>query len=616
MATIPFEFDAKAVLRSIPNKPGVYRMLDEKGVVIYVGKAKDLKKRVSSYFLKNVSSPKTRVMVTHIREIEVTVTHTENEALILENNLIKSLRPRYNVLFRDDKSYPFIYLSSEHEFPRLGIHRGAKKRKGRYFGPYPSAGAVRETLGLLQKIFPVRQCEDSFYSNRSRACLQHQIKRCTAPCVGLISAEEYAEDVNHAVMFLQGKSNAVINQLIKRMEQASEDLNFEKAAHFRDQIASLQRIQEKQYIDSEGGDQDIIATALQNGIACVQIFSIRGGRNLGNKTFFPQNVKNAEPAEILSTFLAQYYLGDAQSHGREIPSDIILSHEIENKALMEQVLKEQSDRIIKLQAKPRGRRARWLEMAEQNVKQALQSRLNSHATVLQRYEALQNALQLDELPNRMECFDISHTMGEATVASCVVFDDKGPLKADYRRFNIENITPGDDYAAMKQALMRRYKRLKEGEAKMPDILFIDGGKGQVSQAEQVLEELQINDVLLIGITKGEGRNPDLDTLYLSATQRKIILPADSPALHLTQQIRDEAHRFAISGHRHRRAKKRKTSILEGIAGLGPKRRQQLLKQFGGLQEVTRAGIEDIARVPGISKQLAKKIYDTFHMDSE
>ena len=616
MAMTPSEFDAKGALRSIPNKPGVYRMLDEKGVVIYVGKAKGLKKRVSSYFLKNVSSPKTRVMVTHIRDIEVTVTHTENEALILENNLIKSLKPRYNVLFRDDKSYPFIYLSTEHAFPRLGVHRGAKKRKGRYFGPYPSAGAVRETLGLLQKIFPVRQCEDSFYSNRSRACLQHQIKRCTAPCVGLISSEDYAEDVKHAVMFLEGKSNIVIEQLIARMEHASADLNFEKAAHFRDQIASLQRIQEKQYIDSEGGNQDIIATALQNGIACVQLFSIRSGRNLGNKTFFPQNAKNSEPAEILSTFLAQYYLGDAQSHGREIPADIILSHEIENKDVLEQVLKEQSDRSVKLQAKPRGQRARWLEMAEQNVKQALQSRLNSHATVLQRYEALQTALELDEMPSRMECFDISHTMGEATVASCVVFDDKGPLKADYRRFNIENITPGDDYVAMKQALMRRYKRLKEGEAKLPDILFIDGGKGQVSQARDVLEELQINDVLLIGVTKGEGRNPDLDTLYLSATQRKIILPADSPALHLTQQIRDEAHRFAISGHRNRRAKKRKTSVLEGIAGLGPKRRQQLLKQFGGLQEVTRAGIEDIARVPGISKQLAKKIYETFHIDSE
>jgi excinuclease ABC subunit C len=348
----------------------------------------------------------------------------------------------------------------------------------------------------------------------------------------------------------------------------------------------------------------------------VQIFSIRGGRNLGSKTFFPQNAKNSEPVEILNTFLSQYYLGDAQSQGREIPSDIILSHKIENQELMEQVLKEQSEHAVKLQAKPRGQRARWLEMAEQNVKQALQARLNSHATVLQRYEALQNALQLDEMPTRMECFDISHTMGEATVASCVVFDDKGPLKADYRRFNIENITPGDDYAAMKQALMRRYKRLKEGEAKMPDILFIDGGKGQVSQAEDVLEELQINDVLLIGITKGEGRNPDLDTLYLSASKRKIILPADSPALHLTQQIRDEAHRFAISGHRNRRAKKRKTSVLEGIDGLGPKRRQQLLKQFGGLQEVTRAGIEDMARVPGISKQLAKKIYETFHMDSE
>ncbi|MDH5660012.1 MAG: excinuclease ABC subunit UvrC, partial [Gammaproteobacteria bacterium] len=474
MATAPTEFDAKAALRNIPNKPGVYRMLDEKGIVIYVGKAKVLKKRVSSYFLKNVSSPKTRVMVSHIRDIEVTVTHTENEALILENNLIKSLKPRYNVLFRDDKSYPFIYLSSEHPFPRLGVHRGAKKKKGRYFGPYPSAGAVRETLNLLQKIFPVRQCEDSFYSNRSRACLQHQIKRCTAPCVGLISKEDYAEDVNHAVMFLQGKSNVVIEQLIKRMEEASQDLNFEKAAHFRDQIANLQRIQEKQYIDSEGGNQDIIAIAIQNGIACVQLFSIRGGRNLGNKTFFPQNAKNSEPAEILSTFIAQYYLGDAQSHGREIPADIILSHEIENKELMEQVLKEQSERNITLQSKPRGQRARWLEMAIQNVQQALKSRLNSHATVLQRYEALQNALELDEMPTRMECFDISHTMGEATVASCVVFDEKGPLKADYRRFNIEDITPGDDYAAMKQALMRRYKRLKEGEAKLPDILFIDG----------------------------------------------------------------------------------------------------------------------------------------------
>lgn len=616
MNTSPPAFDAKATLRSIPGKPGVYRMLDEKSCVIYVGKAKNLKKRVSSYFLKNVSSPKTRVMVSHIRDIEITVTHTENEALILENNLIKSLKPRYNVLFRDDKSYPFIYLSSEHDFPRLGVHRGAKKKKGRYFGPYPSAGAVRETLHLLQKIFPVRQCEDSFYNNRSRACLQHQIKRCTAPCVGLISKEDYAEDVNHAIMFLEGKSNVVIEQLIKRMEEASAELAFEKAAHFRDQIANLQRVQEKQYIDSEDGNQDIIAAALASGIACVQIFSIRGGRNLGSKTFYPQNAKNTEPEELLSTFIAQYYLGDAHTQGREIPADIILSHAIESQDVIEQVLKDQSEHSVKLQARPRGQRARWLEMAIQNVNQALQIRLNSHATVLQRYEALQTALELDELPTRMECFDISHTMGEATVASCVVFDEKGPLKADYRRFNIEDITPGDDYAAMKQALLRRYKRLKEGEGKLPDILFIDGGKGQVSQAEDVLEELQINDVMLIGVTKGEGRNPDLDTLYLSASKRKIILPADSPALHLTQQIRDEAHRFAVSGHRNRRAKKRKTSVLEDIEGLGPKRRQQLLKQFGGLQEVTRAGIEDIARVPGISKQLAKKIYDTFHMSNE
>ena len=614
--SLPAKFDAKAALRNIPENPGVYRMLDDKSCVIYVGKAKNLKKRVSSYFLKNVSSPKTRVMVSHIRNIEITVTHTENEALILENNLIKSLKPRYNVLFRDDKSYPFIYLSSDHDFPRLGVHRGAKKNKGRYFGPYPSAGAVRETLHLLQKIFPVRQCEDSFYNNRSRACLQHQIKRCTAPCVGLITKEAYAEDVMHAVMFLEGKSNVVIEQLITRMEKASAELEFEQAAYFRDQIANLQRIQEKQYIDSDGGNQDIIAVAISSGIACVQLFSVRGGRNLGNKTFYPKNAKNTEPEELLSTFIAQYYLGDAQTQGREIPSDIIISHDIDAKTVLEDVLKEQCQHNVKLQSKPRGQRARWLEMAIHNVNQSLQIRLNSHATVLKRYEALQSALDLDEMPTRLECFDISHTMGEETVASCVVFDEKGPLKTDYRRFNIKDITPGDDYAAMKQALFRRYKRLKEGEAKLPDILFIDGGKGQVSQAEEVLEELQINDVLLIGVTKGEGRNPDLDTLYLSAVKRKIILPPDSPALHLTQQIRDEAHRFAISGHRNRRAKKRKTSVLEGIEGLGPKRRQQLLKHFGGLQEVTRAGIEDLARVPGISKQLAKKIYDIFHMSNE
>ena len=609
-------FDARAALRHIPNRPGVYRMLDREGTVIYVGKAKDLKKRVSSYFLKNVSSPKTRVMVTHINDIDITVTHTETEALILENNLIKSLKPRYNVLFRDDKSYPYIFLSSTQKFPRLGLHRGARKQKGRYFGPYPSAGAVRETLSLLQKIFPVRQCEDSFYRNRSRACLQYQIKRCTAPCVGLVTEADYAEDVKHAVMFLEGKSNAVIEQLINRMEQASSELDFEKAAHFRDQIASLQRIQEKQYIDAEGGNQDIIATAIQNGLACVQLFSVRGGRNLGHKTFFPQNARNASIEEVLGTFLTQYYLGDAQTQGRDIPAEIILSHAPENADLLEEVLKVQAGHKVSLQSRPRGQRARWLEMAQQNVLQALQTRLNSHATMLQRYEALQSALELEEMPTRLECFDISHTMGEATVASCVVFDDKGPLKSDYRRFNIENITPGDDYAAMKQALMRRYKRLKEGEGKLPDILFIDGGKGQVSQAEEVLEELQLQGVLLIGVTKGEGRNPDLDTLYLSASKRKIILPADSAALHLTQQIRDEAHRFAISGHRNRRAKARKTSPLEGIAGLGPKRRQQLLKQFGGLQEVTRAGIEDIARVPGISKQLARKIYETFHTESD
>jgi excinuclease ABC subunit C len=607
------QFDPKAFLKTLPGKPGVYRMLDAEGTVIYVGKASNLKKRVSSYFQKNISSPKTRVMVSRICNIEVTVTHTENEALLLENNLIKSLKPRYNVLFRDDKSYPYIYLS-EQTFPRLDFHRGAQRAKGRYFGPYPSSGAVRETLSLLQKLFSVRQCEDSFYSNRSRPCLQYQIKRCTAPCVGLVEPEQYHEDVRHTVMFLEGKSSEVIDDLVRRMEQAAGDLDYEQAARYRDQIASLRRVQEKQYISADSGDLDVIAAAVERGMGCVQVFTIRGGQNLGNRSYYPKveagPLETDEVTTLLDSFLPQYYLRTA----RPVPSEILLSHAVSESGLLQQVLSEQSGHKVILSHRLRSQRARWVKMALQNARQALRSRLNSQSSLLQRFEALQEALNLDEMPKRLECFDISHTMGEATVASCVVFDTNGPLKADYRRFNIKDITPGDDYAAMYQALLRRYRRLKEGEGKLPDILLIDGGKGQVSQAEEVMTELQISGVVLLGIAKGPGRKPGLETLYLSGQKAEIILPADSRALHLIQHIRDEAHRFAITGHRQRRQRSRTTSPLEAIPGLGPKRRQRLLKQFGGLQEVARAGVEDLARVNGISSKLAQQIYDTFHAD--
>ena len=607
------QFEPKAFLKTLPGKPGVYRMQDAEGTVIYVGKASNLKKRVASYFQKNLSSPKTRVLVSRICNIEVTVTHTENEALLLENNLIKSLKPRYNVLYRDDKSYPYLYLS-EQPFPRLGFHRGAQRAKGRYFGPYPSSGAVRETLSLLQKLFPIRQCEDNFYSNRSRPCLQYQIKRCTAPCVGLVDSEQYQEDVRHAVMFLEGKSTEVIDELVRRMEQAAEDMEYELAARYRDQIASLRRVQEKQYISAESGDLDVVAAAVERGLGCVQVFTIRGGRNLGNRTYYPK--VEAGPLEtddatlLLDSFLPQYYL----RAGRPVPTEILLSHAVSEPRLLEHVLSEESGHKVTLSHRLRSQRARWVKMALQNALQALNARLNSQSSLLQRFETLQEALNLDEMPKRLECFDISHTMGEATVASCVVFDTNGPLKADYRRFNIKDITPGDDYAAMHQALSRRYRRLKEGEGKLPDILLIDGGKGQVSQAVDVMAELQIGGVLLLGVAKGPERKPGLETLYLSGQKTEIILPADSMALHLIQHVRDEAHRFAITGHRQRRQRSRTTSTLETIPGLGPKRRQRLLKQFGGLQEVARAGVEDLARVNGISPKLAQQIYDTFHAD--
>ncbi len=606
-------FDPVSFLAILTSKPGVYRMINKDGKVIYVGKAKNLKKRVSSYFSASEKTPKTTVMVSHITNIEITTTHTENEALILESNLIKSLKPQYNVTYRDDKSYPHIYLSADQEYPRLSYYRGMKKSKGRYFGPYPSAGAVRDSLNLLQKIFLVRQCEDSFFSNRSRPCLQFQIKRCTAPCVGEISVEAYKEDVRHAVMFLEGKNTSVIDELVVKMESASSGLDFEKAVVYRDQIAALRKVQEKQYITADGeSDLDVIVGVIRGGAASVQVFNVRGGLNLGNKSYFPKLSAHTAVDEMLAAFIAQYYIG--KSGVRVLPAEILLNEAPADMEWLEDVLTQQAEKKVKLSTKLRGERARWVQLAVSNADIALDAHLAGKQNILTRFEALQEVLQLDSMPQRIECFDISHTMGEATVASCVVCDQNGPLKSDYRRFNIDGITPGDDYAAMLQALTRRYRRLKEGEGKMPDVLLIDGGKNQMAQAEKVLEELQITGITLLGVAKGAGRQAGLETLHLSGQKIPMRLKPNSPALHLIQLVRDESHRFAIAGHRAKRGKARNTSPLEEIPGLGPKRRQQLLRQFGGLQGISSAGIEDLANVKGISKELAEKVYNVFHVD--
>lgn len=610
METPPAEtsFDGKVFARNLTERPGVYRMLDNKGTVIYVGKARNLKRRVSSYFQPSVSDRKTIVLVRQICNIEITVTNTEAEALILENNLIKQYQPRYNVLLRDDKSYPYIYLSTHQEWPRLSIHRGARRGPGRYFGPYPNALAVRETLNYLQRVFPIRQCEDTFFRNRSRACLQHQIKRCTAPCVGLVTLAAYAEDVRHVEMFLEGKSGAVIDELVRQMEVAAEQLEFERAAQMRDRIAMLRKIQERQYIAGEKGDLDVIACASKDGLACVQVFFFRNGHNLGNKSFFPKMPEDMSEADVLAAFLARYYLG------KPAPRELIVSHRIAERELLEEALTKGSGYKVKVSSGVRGERRHWLDLARSNAEYALAGRLASRVTLDQRFAELQEVLGLAEIPSRIECFDISHSQGEATVASCVVFNRDGPLKSDYRRFNIEGVAPGDDYAAMRQALLRRYTRIKKGEAPIPDLLLIDGGKGQLAQASDVLRELQVEDVVLLGIAKGPKRKPGEETLFLEGDDTEYTLPPTSPALHLLQQIRDEAHRFAISGHRQRRDKTRRTSVLESIPGLGVKRRQALLKHFGGLQGVASAGIDDLIQVSGINTALAERIYDAFHSE--
>ena len=598
-------FEPQSFLKTLVTLPGVYRMLDERGVALYVGKARNLRRRVSSYFREHHPSAKTRSLVTQIQAIEVTVTHTETEALILESRLIKELQPRYNILLRDDKGYPYIHVA-EGDFPRLALHRGAKRAPGRYFGPYPHANAVRDTLNLLQRVFRLRSCEDSFFRARNRPCLQYQIKRCTAPCVSLIDRESYQRCLGDALLFLEGRSGQVIDDLARRMEEAAVALNFEEAAVYRDRIVELRQIQQRQHVEGESGDLDVVAAIARGGAACVQVFVFRGGRLLGNKAFFPRLPEDEDEDAVLGAFLAQYYLD------REIPTELLVSHEPTDAALLAQAFQERTGQRVAIVAHPRGERARWLELARRNAEHALAAHLSSQAGMRQRLEALRDALGLEEIPNRLECFDISHTQGEATVAACVVFGAEGPIKTDYRRYNIEAITPGDDYAARRQALTRRYTRLREEEGRLPDVLFIDGGKGQLAQARAVLEELQVAGVTAIGVAKGPERKPGLETLFLSGENRPFILPADSSALHLVQQIRDEAHRFAITGHRQRRVKARVTSALERIPGIGPKRRQALLRQFGGLKQLARAGVEDLAGVDGINAELAQRIYDTFH----
>ena len=595
-------FDHKTFLRNVGAAPGIYQMFDEAGDLLYVGKAKSLKRRLSSYFRETGLSIKTAAMMQKVADVQVTITHTENEALILESNLIKEHKPRYNILLRDSKSYPFIHIDDSHDYPRLTFYRGDRSQAGRYFGPYPSVAAVRDTLALIQKVLPVRQCDDVFFSNRSRPCLQHQIKRCSAPCVKLISKERYAKDIELTSLFLQGKDDSLNKLLQKNMEQASENLQFEQAAGWRDRIHALRRVQSHQAITSGHSDIDLITVATLHGKACVEVTFIRGGRHSGSNGHFPKVPLDFSQAEILSAFITQYYFN------RAAPKQIIVGSRIDDSNELEAWLSEQSNHKVTIVHSVRGVRKDWLAMAQVNVIERLKRKQAESQSVQQRLDALAKALNHDEAITRIECFDISHTQGAQTVASCVVFTEQGITKSDYRRYNIKNITPGDDYAAMRQAIERRYKRVLQEEAKLPDVLLIDGGKGQLSSAVEIINELQINSILLVGVAKGEGRKPGLETLFLEGQKMGIKLAANSSAMHLVQQVRDEAHRFAIAGHRAKRGKVQTQSILQEIPGVGAKRRQLLLKHFGGLQGIQQAGIKDLSKVVGINQELAEKIY--------
>jgi len=599
-------FDAKSFVDALPGRPGVYRMLDAEGTILYVGKARNLKSRVGSYFQPSNVQPKVQALVAKTANMEVTITNSDTEALLLEYNLIKKHRPRFNVVLRDDKSFPYLHFETAHDFPRLSFYRGSRKVPGRFFGPYPSAGAVRESLQQLQKLFRLRNCDDVYFANRSRPCLQYQIQRCTAPCVGLISKEHYARDVGAAIKVLEGRNDEVQIELGRRMETAAERLNFEEAARVRDQLANLRSIQAQQIVTADiDHDADVLAIAAGNGEYCVALMFVRGGRSLGSTTFFPK-APLAELPEVLAAFVAQYYLE------RDSPSEIIVERDFDEMQVLEATLAQRASHKVRITSSVRGIRARWLEMMRNNAEQALKMRALARTGIEASLEEVREAFNLDEAPRRIECFDISHTGGTDTVASCVVFGTEGPVKSDYRRFNIAGIQPGDDYAAMYQALSRRYKRVRDGEIHAPDLLLIDGGKGQLAEASKVLSELGVSGVTLIGVAKGVDRRPGQEQLFLLGQDTPTILPPDSSALHLIQRVRDEAHRFAIAGHRRKRAKRHSQSILETIPGLGPVKRRELLKQFGGLQGVLRAGIDDFIQVRGLGRDLAEVIYEHLH----
>ena len=595
-------FDLKTFLASLPKKPGVYRMLDAEGKILYVGKARILKNRVTSYFRGRAHSEKTQALLNLVARIEITVTSSETEALLLEYNLIQRHKPHYNVLLKDDKSFPYIQITG-HEFPRIAYYRVAKKQPGRYFGPYPNSVAARETLLLLQKLFRLRPCEDTYFSNRSRPCLQYQIQRCTAPCVGFVSAADYRRDVNDAARVLEGRNNEVIDDLAARMEAASAKLAFEEAARLRDQIAMLKQIQASQSISRiDGQDVDAVAIHGVGGLYCVAVVFVRGGRNLGSTNFFPKGGLGDE-AEVLAGFLAQYYFA------REAPSEILVSRLVDEADLLEPALSEKAGHAVRIRSSVRGTRARWLEMARNNAALGLQMKAASRATITDQLDAVGRELELGRTPLRLECFDVSHSMGESPIASCVVLGPDGPIKSDYRRFNLRNLTPGDDYAGIRQAVERRFTRIQRGEAPVPDLLLIDGGPGQLAAACDALAAVGAADVNVIGVAKGADRRVGQERIFFPGREVPLILPADSPALRVIQRIRDEAHRFAITGHRQSRDRARRESVLEEIPGLGPKRRRELLKAFGGLQGVRQASVEDLAKVHGVSRQLAEQIFE-------
>jgi excinuclease ABC subunit C len=599
-------FDAKEFVAALPRRPGVYRMIDAAGSPLYVGKAKNLRDRVATYFSPANVNPKVQALVHQIAEIEVTVTNSETEALLLEFNLIKAHKPRFNVVLRDDKSFPYIRLCLDHEFPRLSFYRGARNLPGRYFGPFPSAGAVKESLQQLQKLFRIRNCRDTFFANRSRPCLQHQIGRCSAPCVGLVTREAYAQDIDAAEKVLDGRSDEVNSDLQLRMEASADQLQFERAAVLRDQLAALKRIQAQQIVTADAErDVDVICIVGEPGEYAISVMLVRGGRNLGTTSYFPRGAL-AEPAEALTSFIMQYYAT------QEPPPEVLVSNELEDAQALSELLAARTSHAVNLRRPARGLGVRWLDLNFENATQALRMRLAQREGAEEMLSALAQELDLPELPARIECFDISHTGGEGTVASCVVFGRDGPLKKEYRRFNITGVTPGDDYAALRQALARRYTRIREGEYPVPDLLLIDGGLGQINEVHSVLAPLGFDDVTLIGIAKGPERRPGQERLFIYGTEAPLVLEPHSPASRLIQRIRDEAHRFAISGHRRRRARRYNESILETVPGLGPAKRRALLRHFGGLQGILRAGTADFEQVAGIGAALARSLYDHLH----